>query len=133
DARVRSAFAWQIGADRLTVIHTIMKQGAQLSLAGIAIGLLVSYFACRAPYFREHLHRLLRPRESARVRGHCIAASGHRRAGDVRPPAPGLACGPHTRVAGRVVECTKRRPAADGELHNAEITLYSNGPRNTGR
>lgn len=37
-----------IGANRLSVIHMIMKQGFRLSAAGVAIGLAVSYFVCRA-------------------------------------------------------------------------------------
>ena len=37
-----------IGANRLTVIHMVMKQGLRLSVAGIAIGLVASDFACRA-------------------------------------------------------------------------------------
>lgn len=37
-----------IGAGRPAVIRMVMNQGLRLSLAGIAAGLVVSYFACRA-------------------------------------------------------------------------------------
>ena len=37
-----------IGADRPMVVRMVMTQGLQLSVIGIAAGLLASYFACRA-------------------------------------------------------------------------------------
>jgi len=36
-----------IGADRMGVVRMILKQGLVLSLAGVAVGLVVSFFACR--------------------------------------------------------------------------------------
>jgi ABC-type antimicrobial peptide transport system permease subunit len=37
-----------IGADRQKVIRMILRQGLVLGLIGVAVGLIVSFFACRA-------------------------------------------------------------------------------------
>jgi predicted permease len=37
-----------IGADRQKVIHMVLKQGLKLGVAGIAVGLIISFFVCRA-------------------------------------------------------------------------------------
>jgi ABC-type antimicrobial peptide transport system permease subunit len=36
-----------IGADRQKVVQMVLKQGLTLSLAGVGVGLVVSFFACR--------------------------------------------------------------------------------------
>jgi putative ABC transport system permease protein len=36
-----------IGADRMGVVRMILKQGLVLSLVGVAVGLVMSFFACR--------------------------------------------------------------------------------------
>jgi len=37
-----------IGADRWSVVRMVLSQGLQLGVAGVAVGLVLSYFACRA-------------------------------------------------------------------------------------
>jgi ABC-type lipoprotein release transport system permease subunit len=37
-----------IGADRREVVRMVLRQGLRLGAAGVAIGLVVGYFACRA-------------------------------------------------------------------------------------
>jgi ABC-type antimicrobial peptide transport system permease subunit len=36
-----------IGADRRKVVWMVLRQGLQLGVAGVAVGLIVSFFACR--------------------------------------------------------------------------------------
>jgi ABC-type antimicrobial peptide transport system permease subunit len=36
-----------IGADQGTVVRMVLRQGLQLGAAGIAVGLVLSFFACR--------------------------------------------------------------------------------------
>ena len=36
-----------IGADRQAVVWMVLRQGLELGVAGVAVGLLVSFFACR--------------------------------------------------------------------------------------
>jgi ABC-type antimicrobial peptide transport system permease subunit len=37
-----------LGADPLSVTKMVLKQGLVLGLAGVAVGLLIGFFACRA-------------------------------------------------------------------------------------
>jgi len=37
-----------IGADRRTVVWMVLRQGLQLGLAGVLVGSVVAFFACRA-------------------------------------------------------------------------------------
>ena len=42
------AIRMALGADPLSVTKMVLKQGLVLGLAGVAVGLLIGFFACRA-------------------------------------------------------------------------------------
>lgn len=64
-----------LGADPLSVTKMVLKQGLVLGLAGVAVGLLIGFFACRA--ITSGTFQLRRPCQRASLCSRLVASDPH--------------------------------------------------------
>jgi hypothetical protein len=104
-----------LGADRRKVVRMVLRQGLRLGAAGVAAGLVVSYFACRAvtsAIISLFTFDRVDPSDSQR---HRAAAARDYRAGNVGAGAAGFADRSTASAAGRVrPEVSTRRMRDSG-------------------
>ncbi len=88
-----------VGADQPKVVWMVLRQGLQLGLAGVAVGLAAEFL--RLPFGCLDLrHRQVQPVRSLDLCRSSALASHRRGAGRVGAGAPGVACGSDAGAAG---------------------------------